>query len=244
MAIYLGNTLLTGPSGGTGDAVLADDQTFTGINTFTNINGIRIDGITPSAGGFRYLTNSSSSTQLFFGSDPILQGNSSGLIINPNSFDKDFYVRKTGSGFAFQYNNGTDTLSTDAANLEGFAGSETGTWTPVFVNGGTEGTIIATYSKSGQIVVVQVAAEIAASTSTASFRLTTSSLPFGIRNGDIANGTYFTSQFGTPANPSTSGVTSSEFGSTYFLDNSINNTLKGNALRGDINFSLTYETND
>ena len=47
MAIYLGNTLLTGPSGGGGDATLSADQTFTGVNTFNNAaGGIQVDRIT------------------------------------------------------------------------------------------------------------------------------------------------------------------------------------------------------
>ena len=46
MAIYLGDTLLTGPSGGTA-ASLTADQTFTGVNTFSDTTvGIQTEKIT------------------------------------------------------------------------------------------------------------------------------------------------------------------------------------------------------
>ena len=177
MAIYLGNTLLTGPSGGTGDAVLADDQTFTGINTFNNAAGIqaeRIVGATDMhiiANGNEVLTlDDSLGAELLQISAPsalILRGASSvvGIIgagtsnqifaasseifeINPSlTNDIDFKISKTGAA-ALEYDNGTDTLTVGADNIVGVAGSESGFWTPTWNNIGTIAGINTRYTYS------------------------------------------------------------------------------------------------
>ena len=174
MAIYLGNTLLTGPSGGGGDASLSADQTFTGANTFT------------------------------------------GSII-------------------------TDSGTT----LTGISDEETGTWTPVFTAGGTQGTPTAIYSKSGKNVVLKCTVSIAASTSTAEFTLATTSLPFepaGLL--DSGSGTYYTSLLPQP-NPSftiTSGVVTTSALLSYFINGSA--PLTGTELLGYLGFTITYQTSD
>ena len=48
------------------------------------------------------------------------------IILNGSRIDKDFSVRRQGSGDAILYDAGTDTLSTDAANIVGFGGGADG----------------------------------------------------------------------------------------------------------------------
>ena len=274
MAIYLGNTLLTGPSGGTGDAVLADDQTFTGINTFNNASGIqaeRIVGATEmrlDGNGTEFLTYDNSlgieglqitAPFVFLTAETAGLGFAAGTgstvnrasmgsvdtIFNSGRSNVRFEVRKQTSGTAFSYNNTSDTLSTEAANLSGFAGSETGTWTPSFLNAGTQGTTTATYSKSGQNVIVHCEVELAASGFT-TFVMTLASLPFSVTSSanNASFGTYYNSSSNTPNVSADSGVVASDGGSIYFMDNSTELPIRGTGLRGYLAFTLTYQTDD
>ena len=156
---------------------------------------------------------------------------------NTDRFDRDFNVNKQTSGFALYYNAGTDTLTTEAANLEGFAGSETGTWTPVFTNGGTEGTVTAIYSKVGDTVTIAVEAQVDVSTSTGSYSITSASLPFQRANSLIEpSGTYRLG--GLIATPGICGLFAS--GILFFDSSGI--TIKGNTISGDTSLTLTYQT--
>ena len=265
MAIYLGNTLLTGPSGGTGDAVLADDQTFTGINTFNNAAGIQVENIVGAtdmhitANGQEFITyddslgvdilqiNSEFATALAVGGNSLMSfGSSTGVRVNPSFLDTDFLIQKQTSGNALSYDAGTDTLTTEAANLVGFAGAETGTWTPSFTGGGTQGTTTATYSKTGSTVIAQASVFIAPGTIPQPFALSPSSLPFSDNSpSNAAIGTYFVAATNNSLSQSNSGVVASGTAtSIVFLDNVREDELAGTEIRGYIGFTLTYQTND
>ena len=132
MAIYLGNTLLTGPSGGGGDATLSADQTFTGANTFsdtvlftdTSTNGsIQVSG--SIANDLNQLTNiaiAPSDVVIEVSDDPHVSCSNTGgfksVRINTNRNDIDFTVRGT-TNDAIDYNAGTNTFTLNAANIGG-----------------------------------------------------------------------------------------------------------------------------
>ena len=276
MAIYLGNTLLTGPSGGTGDAVLADDQTFTGQNTFSDT---AIFGDTSTDGSIQVASRIShqgdtdtyieyaafqemyivapgalsATTPAFLVSHSAVAPFNTSMYLdstvarfNVNRRDNDFEVRKETSGVALDYDAGTDTLLTEAANLAGFAGSETGTWTPSFSGGGTQGTTTATYSKTGSTVIAHASVFIAPGTIPQPFALTPSSLPFSNNSpSNAAIGTYFVAATNNSLSQSNSGVVASGTAtSIVFLDNVREDELAGTEIRGYIGFTLTYQTND
>ena len=256
MAIYLGNTLLTGPSGGTGDAVLADDQTFTGRNTFTDT---AIFSNTGSDGSIqvaeRIVHQGDEDTRIIFSNNDItLDAGGTGMLrgfggggpfiqLNQNRAAVDMFFGKQTTGDFLSYSSVSDTLTLDADNLIGVAGSETGTWTPTFFSGGTQGTTNATYSKSGQNVIVDCQVAIAASGSPSTFNLSIGSLPFTLNNSAITIGSYYMASSDTDAT-TISGVTQAISGGVRFLDNSLNRALRGNELLGYIGFTLTYTTTD
>ena len=236
---------------------LGNDQTITGDKDFTNItvNGSTIptlDSINVWTNGNVFTNSSGISTPAvvtdlirtatggtlrFFTASNQFSMNQFRVFINSNQTDIDFLVRKHVTGDAINYDAGTDTLSTEAANLVGIAGSETGTWTPVFVNGGTEGTATATYSRAGNIVNLNVVAPVDVGVAS-TYYITTTSLPFQLSNTDlIPSGTFFigTTLFGAAALINGLGI--------VFIkpDRSITN---GDEISSNTTFSLTYETND
>ena len=199
MAIYLGNTLLTGPSGGGGDAVLANDQTFTGRNTFSdtaifsdtsstegsiqvrNIHGIGVsDTYLTIVDGF--IVSTVKGTQIF---DAFNNGTTAAFVVNSNAADVDFSVHKMTSGdVAVGFDAGTDTFTVGAGNIVGVADSETGTWTAVFTNAGTVSAPVASYSKSGDIVTLSFIATVSVG-GTGLYGVTSASLPFPISNTNL-----------------------------------------------------------
>ena len=232
-----------------GDVFLANDQTFTGLNVFSNAGGIQTNRVTGIGDTDTYIDVSGlADDSMFFytGGNINIGINATGNTFNALALDMDFRVRKQTSGNALLFDAGTDTLSTDAANLVGFAGSETGTWTPVFNRGGTQGTVNASYSKSGQTVTCYCEATIAASTNVSDFTMNTSSLPFTNNNSSvIAVGTYYSGLtsvigFGT----ADSGVVAASPTVLFFLDVINSEPLDGNDLRGYIGFTITYQTDD
>ena len=251
MAIYLGDTLLTGPSGGTG-ASLTADQTFTGANTFTdtavfsNITaGIKTNRIEDTSNGtthIRFADNVFSEGMTFI-TDSVeimhFEADSSGAVITINNgrVDVDFSIRKQTSGVAFEFDAGTDTLSSAATNFTGIADQESGTWTPTFTNGGTQGTINASYTRAGKTVTISCNGAVAASTSTSSFTVNASSLPFAPISSRNFYGGYGTAGGGS----SLTGVFSIGDNDGFFAETSTS-TLKGNGLLGTLIFSATYET--
>ena len=246
-------------AGGTG-ASLTATQTFTGRNTFSDTavfsdnssdGSIQVAGRIAHQGDTDTYIDLSITGVMQFGVNNIsffslLNAFTTSIFtINPGFADIDFAVNKQTSGTALNYDAGTDTLTVGADNIVGVAGAETGTWTPTFGNTGTVGTTLATYTKSGQNVIVHCEADVAANTSTSTMRLNTVSLPFSRTTDDrVAFGTYYMSSDGSPTNPTTSGVVAGNGTLTNFLNNVTNDTVKGNELRGYIGFTLTYQTND
>ena len=151
------------------------------------------------------------------------------------------------NGTAFQYNAGTDATAisgtTVTVNGSTVAGSETGTWTPVFNNGGTEGTVLATYSRSGQNVIASCNAVIAAGAASPFF-LSDSSLPFpigGITTTSCTYGSFSTYASGTFIVGNVFVDPASTF--ALFLRND-GTIINGDDLLGTIEFSITYQTDN
>ena len=244
-----------------GDAVLANDQTFTGVNTFNNASGIQVENIVGatdmhiSANGQEFITyddslgidilqiNSEFATTLSVGGNSLLSLSSgTGVRFNESFQDANFLIRKQTSGTALGYDAGTDTLSTEAANLVGFAGSETGTWTPDFQFAGTQGTTTATYSRVGNTVVASCEAVLAAGTIAFNFAVTTASLPFTTSATSLSVGTFFNAATGTVVSPVESGTVIIVGTSLRFFDKGSTTNVKGTDLLGYLSFTITYET--
>ena len=120
-----------------GDAFLANDQTFTGVNTFNDTtSGIRLQRIsdtsgnaivtTGTLGSFRTSTLNGDIAYLQGGtgvvlestpSNNILLSNASTTTFNNSSVDRDFIINKESSGQAFNYNAGTDATVIDSATF-------------------------------------------------------------------------------------------------------------------------------
>ena len=198
MAIYLGDTLLTGPSGGTA-ASLTADQTFTGANTFSETavfsKDLDADGSIQIADSITH--QGDTGTYLSFGTALVQLRAQAGLDsnivrvyedmteFNPQYRDVDFIVRSDASHDAINYNAGTDTLLSEATNFTGIADQETGTWTPTGTNTGVIQTITATYSRVGKTVTILLHLQTnTTTTSTDIVRI--GGLPF-----DIASSTTF-----------------------------------------------------
>ena len=172
--------------------------------------------------------------------------------VNPLSQNVDFQINGTfGNARAFVYDSGTDTLESNASNFIGIADQETGTWTPVFNGGGTEGVTTATYSRVGDTVTVKLAMFLGAGTASSSLSISSSSLPYTV--ADTANtinntdGTWFTCPliFGRPnfAAATDSGVMLQTNTFNYFMksDSTLLNTLE---ITDYLGFSITYITDE
>ena len=266
MAIYLGNTLLTGPSGGTGDAVLADDQTFTGQNTFTDTTifnnttaGINVDTITGVTNTNTFIeTNSQFVNGMRIDTSGIryvdmytLPGFTNNLVFNGGSVAID-YTFAAGTKNWLTYQDSSDTLTVDADNLVGVAGSESGFWTPTWNNIGTIAGINTryTYSRVGQTVTLKGEVFVSAGTSTSMISILASSLPYTVQidTNNVSSGTFYTSSvaLNTPNLNAISftGVVLQISGSLYFVDSRTNNTLAGTNPNGFLGFTVTYITSD
>ena len=125
-----GTTVLgsvTLPSGGGTGASLSADNVFTGANTFNNAAGIVADRVVGIMDSDTYIDFSSANNiKLVSGGTEFLEGINFGtanaVVVNPNFADLNFIISKQTSGTAFRYDGGTDTLSTEAANVVGFGG--------------------------------------------------------------------------------------------------------------------------
>ena len=252
---------------------LADDNDWTGIQTFSNAAGIQVENIVGasemhiSANGNEIITYDDSlgiEALLIDANHTVLRGNTSTSVyvgtdlssdvfiagttlttFNSGLGDRNFVIRKQTSGDALRFDAGTDTLSTEAANLEGFAGSETGTWTPTIQNAGTTSNVVARYTKSGSNVIAHVQADTTGGNAFIGLSIVLSSLPFALDSTlRVALGTYFTSATSNSLAASTSGVLVIDSVNINFLDNANNTYLRGNDTRGFIGLTITYETTD
>ena len=255
MSLYLGDTLIAGTSGGGGNAVLANDQTFTGINTFDSSEvdgGIRVSRITSPANNSTNITLTNTGLGLTASSlnlnGLVVMGTSltvtgTDVTINPFSVSKNFTVNKATSGTGFSYNSGTDTLTSEATTYEGIADQETGSFTPVFAQGGTEGTKTGFYERIGNVVTAVVEVVMAANTDISSLTMTLASLPYAFRSAgtrDVGMGTWWTGTSGVPFLASSSGVIVPSNTGVFFLDPSTNSFLSGSEVRGYIGFTMSY----
>ena len=117
----------------------------------------------------------------------------------------------------------------------GGGSSETGTWTPVFNSGGTQGTVTARYVRVGDNVTLTVQAEVGVSTATSFYSVTVASLPFAPATTDLSpTGTYLIgSDFAGVAALTTAGII------FFKTDRSI---IVGTDVSGVTAFTITYET--
>ena len=248
-------TWKTIPTSGVGDAVLANNQTFTGINTFNNntaAGGISVRRITSSATSA--VSIDLSSNQIVFdvpifsapGTSAFLLGNtlniSTGIAtFNPLSGDRDFEINKQTTGKALTYNAGTDTLTLGADNIVGITDSQSGTWTPTFTNVvGTPVASNATYKKVGGVVYLSATLTFTGNgTSSSSISVPTSSFPFTNVSGTQSNGAY--SKTGVGGIGQTVALNTSMFfikaDGTAVIGTDVSNA-------DSIGFSLTYITDD
>ena len=238
-------TTINGLPSGSGDAVLADNQTFTGVNTFTNTaGGIKADRITVLNDILSYIElRFTDNISLVAGGDRLVtcnhtDGTNENAVRINNSFqDTDFIIRKETSGEAYRYDGGTDT-HTFTGNVVGVADSETGTWTPTFANGGTQGAIVATYSKAGNIVTLNVIATVGVSTSTGFYTVSEASLPFTLANTTVTpTGTFLIGN-------DLAGFASISSGFALVFIKPDRSIVTGTEVSGQTAFTLTYETND
>ena len=236
-----------------GAAVLADDQTFTGRNTFTDTaifsDGIGTDGSIQVASRIVHLGDTDTFIGFFSNEVDINTGgfnacsfSPSDITMNSARIDMDFEFRKATSGNAIHYDFGTDTLSTDAANLEGIADQETGTWTPNFQFAGTQGATTATYSRVGNTVVASCEAVLAAGTIAFNFAVTTASLPFTTSASSLSVGTFFNAATGNVTSPVEGGTVIIVGTDLRFFDKGSTTNVKGTDLLGYLSFTITYQT--
>ena len=156
------------------------------------------------------------------------------ILFNNDDRVIDFDASADTLGFA------ADTIDFTANTITGVADSETGTWTPTFNNGGTQGTVTATYSKAGNIVTVSANAEVGASTSTSAYFVSLASLPFTLADTNTpAYGTFAIGGGGT----TTIGTAVIISIGVYFID-STGNAIIGTGVSGTTGFTITYETNE
>ena len=245
--------IATGATANVGDAVLANTQTFTGANTFSDTtifsdtdltNGsIQVAGLITHQGD--------TDTSINFGADTlsfnagglsllVLQespfvGNS--LIFNNSRADVNYFFGKNTSGNWLQYDGGTDVMTVNAGNLVGVAEKETGTWSPTFGNGGTQGTIVATYSKAGNIVTVNVIATVGVG-GVGFYTVSEASLPFTLANTTVTpSGTFLIGN-------DLAGFTLISSGFAVVFIKPDRSIVTGTEVSGQTAFTLTYETND
>ena len=246
---------ITGSISATGDAVLANNQTFSGINTFTNntaaggISVRRITSSTTSAVAIDLTSNQIAFDVPIFaapGTSAFLFGGtlniSTGIAtFNPLNGDRDFEINKQTTGKALTYNAGTDTLTLGADNVVGITDSQSGTWTPVFNSvTGTPTTTLATYKKVGGIVYLSLTSTFTADgTSTGSVSILTSSFPFTNVSGTQSNGAF--SKTGTGG----IGQTVALNASVFFIQSDGTALIGTDITTGDgLGFSLTYITDE
>ena len=277
-------TWKTIPSGG--GVSLADDNDWTGIQTFSNTAGIQTETIVGatemhiSANGTEFLTYDDSPgihgvqlngelIDIISGSTGITLRNSTGNInsvsINSvgtifNSFrnDSDFIVRKNagvGNGFSFiagddRFQIDADNFTVTSSNITGVAGSETGTWTPVFrTTIPTPTSIVASYSKVGQTVTILGEITWTPSTDSSFVELDDASLPFSIANTTsdanfVSSGTFYNSTSQQPSGTIGSGVMASGTANWTFIDLDTQSELIFTDVKGYIGFTATYITSD
>ena len=249
---------------------LAADNDWTGIQTFSNTAGIQVENIVGatemhiSSNGNEIITYDNSSGvealiidghafSLFRGdfigfqigdtNENVLTITDEIVSINSSGNDVDFRVRgSSGILNGLEYNHGTDTLSSDAANFDGIADQETGTWTPTFSFAGTQGATTATYSRVGNTVVASCEAVLAAGTIAFNFAVTTASLPFTTSATSLSVGTFFNAATGTVTSPVEGGTVIIVGTDLRFFDKGSTTNVKGTDLLGYISFTITYQT--
>ena len=150
----------------------------------------------------------------------------------------DVIITSTTADIALTATNDINLTATNATlNSEAIATQETGTWTPTFTNGGTEGTIIARYTKTGNTVTLYCVAEVAASTSTGAFFVNVASMPYAPETGTISQpvGNFLIDGtiLGISLLSKSTGI--------LFYDNTANVVI-GTAIGGNTTFTITYET--
>ena len=252
--VTIGNAqTVTGDKTFDGDNIYSGDNLHTGIETFNNTaGGIQanlitavgntdtfIDTNSPFINGMRIDTSGIRFIDMFS-----IAGVSNSFVLNGGSAAVD-YTFSASSKSWLTYQDSSDTLTVNVDNLVGIAEKAEGSWTPTFTNGGTEGTISARYSKTGQTVTATCTAQIAASTSTFAFVLNTSSLPFASTNsfgtGNSSAGTFYTSSsqaIGFTAH--TSGTIGIGNPNVFFVI--ADDYLRGDGLLGFLVFTITYIT--
>ena len=221
-------------------------NTFSGTATFSNnASSIQVASIIAHQGDTdTFMQFADNSVTLRAGNISGFNLNTTRLFLNPVGVDLDFTVNGNGKE-AFSYDAGTDTFDVNADNITGIASAETGTWAPTFNGGGTLGTVVANYSKSGSNVICICDARLAAGTATTTpVTLNANTLPFSPEhNADGTGGTWYTAVGNAGTGGQNSGVMSiAPSGVINFLDSSTNDTLRETALRGRLQFTLTYIT--
>ena len=244
-------TWKTIPSAGVGDAVLANNQTFTGVNVFNNTaGGIQARRITAVGDVDTYLDLSASNiASIKVDGNNVFQASvnpvSSQTVINNDNTDMNFVVRKQTTGSALTIDAGTDTFTVGSSNIVGVASSETGTWTPTWVNNGTLGTQTTTYSKVGDSVTVTGECRIAAGTSNR-LELLQSSLPFAPIVARLASGSWWTSIViggnGSASLATASGIIGGSSTNLLFLESTTSDGILSTDVSGFFSFTLTYQT--
>ena len=225
-------------------------NTFTGTNTFNSTAATRsIQAHTISGVGdldtYVDISNLVDNSIFLYGGGNLTAGfNATTVSINPLGIDIDFAIAKSGGGAdALFYDSGTDTLTVDSnTTLEGFAGSETGTWTPVFQFAGTQGTTTATYSKVGNTVVAACETALATGALALNFAVTTASLPFTTSASSLSVGTFFNAATSNAISPVESGTVIIVGTSLRFFEKNSTTNVKGTDLLGYLSFTITYQT--
>ena len=240
--------IAAGATANVGDAVLANTQTFTGLNTFSNAGGIQSNRVTGIVDTDTYIDISEAfdDSMLFYtGGAATLGMATNTMIVNPLQGDVDFQINKQTAFEAIIYNGGTDTFTVNADNIVGIASAETGTWTPTIQNAGTTSNVVARYTKSGSNVIAHVQADTTGGNAFIGLSIVLSSLPFALDSTlRVALGTYFTAATSSSLATSSSGVLAIDSVNINFLDNANNTYLRGNDTRGFIGLTITYETTD
>ena len=240
------------------DYVINEIETLisTGPATFTDTTGITTNNITDTFGNNVFTTRSQSGTYFsslnaegrlsLFSGDANIQLSGSTVLVNPGG-DADFTVNGPGAFIGsprFQYIYSTDTIIGRADNYEGIADQETGTWTPTFPNAGTQGTLDATYSKTGKTVVCHCSVPLAApggSSDMNAFYSLLADLPYTVDSASSVMGTFYTA-LSQGQSSKTYGNLSSNNTSLIFDLNGV--LMTAGDLLGFLGFTVTYITTD
>ena len=237
-------TWRTIPTGGTG-ASLTADQTFTGVNTFSDTGGVLATRFTGSNNTQNYLGFFSTNINLVAGGNGrvSVEAANGNVTFNGLQLDSNFRVHGLGITDAIRYDSGTATLTSNASNFVGIAEKETGTWSPTFNRGGTITNPTATYSKVGNTVTVHYNGDVPGDGTGVNFTMNDTSLPFTISNSTPqSGGTYLICANALITNTSDSGVVTYYNNALYFMDSNNNQVLHGDELRGYLGFTFTYQT--